>query len=136
MFYLTTTKKRRCRACKSFHLRCLRRFLRTALQQIITNKKTTLSQHRLRWLALVIRMGEEQVPKSLLYGELVVGKHNRSRPKRRFKDVCKRDLKSLNIRSDELELLANDRTKWRSIVHKRLEEMEKEYFKKTKKMKK
>ena len=26
---------------------------------------------------------------------------------------CKRDLKSLNMRSDELELLANERAKWR-----------------------
>ena len=74
--------------------------------------------------------------KSLLYGELVVGKRNRCRPKLRFKDVCKRDLKILNIRTDELELLANDRAKWRSTVHKRLKEREKEYFKKPKKMKK
>ena len=45
--------------------------------------------------------------------------------KLRLKDVCKRDLKNLNIRSDELELLSNDRAKWRSTVHKRLKEREK-----------
>ena len=55
--------------------------------------------------------------------------------KLRFKDVCKRDL-SLNITTDEWELLANDRAKWRLFVRKRLCEREQEYFKKSKKMKK
>ena len=40
------------------------------------------------------------------------------------------------MRSEELELLANNRAKWKSIVHERLKEKEKEYFKKPKKMKK
>ena len=62
-------------------------------------------------------------------------KRNRGRPKLRFKDVCKHDLKSLNITTDELELLANDRAKWGLFVRKRLLEREKEYFKKSKKMK-
>ena len=48
----------------------------------------------------------------------------RGRPKLRFKDVCKRDLKSLNIRTDEWELFANDRAKLRSAVRKRLMERE------------
>ena len=91
----------------------------------LTTMYFSLSQRRLRWLGQVLRMGAERIPMSLLYCELVVGKRNRDRTKLRFKDVCKRDLKSLNIRSDELELLANDRTKWRSTVHKRLKEMKK-----------
>ena len=60
----------------------------------------------------------------------------RGRPKLRFKDVCKRDLKSLNIRTDEWELFANDRAKLRSAVRKRLMEREQQYFKKPKKIKK
>ena len=55
---------------------------------------------------------------------LVVGKRNRGRPKLRLKDVCKRDLKSLNITTDELESLANDRAEWRLFVRKRLLERE------------
>ena len=31
------------------------------------------------------------------------GKRNRGRPKLRFQNVCKRDMKSLNIRTGELE---------------------------------
>ena len=49
--------------------------------------------------------------------------------KLRFKDVCKRDLKSLNVRTDEWELLANDRAKWRSTVRKRQIEREQRYNK-------
>ena len=83
-----------------------------------------LSQRRLRWLGYVLRMGAERIPKSLLYSELVVGKRNRGRPKLRFKDVCKRDLKSLNITTDNCELLANDRAILRLFVCKRLLERE------------
>ena len=86
----------------------------------------TLSERRLRWLGYVLRMGAERIPKYLLYSELVVGKCNRGRPKLRFKDVCKRDLKSLDITTDELELLANDRAQWRLFVRKRLLEKEQE----------
>ena len=72
----------------------------------------------------------------MLYSELVVGKRNRGRQKLRFKNVCKRDLKSLNIRTDKWELLANYRAKWRSTVRKILIEREKQYFKIPKKIKK
>ena len=83
-----------------------------------TTMYCTLSQRRLRWLGHILRMGAERIPKSLLYSELVVGKRNRGRPKLRFKDVCKRDLKSLNITTDEWEWLANDRAKWRLFFKK------------------
>jgi len=72
-------------------------------------------------------MDAEKILKSLLYGKLVVCKRSRDCLKLRLKDVCKRYLKNLNIRSDELELIANDRAKWRSTVHKRLKEQG--YFK-------
>ena len=86
-----------------------------------TSRNFTLSQHR---LGNALRMGAEQFPKFLLYSELVIGKRDRGCPKLRFKDVCKRDLKSLNIRTNEWELLANNRAKWRSTVRKRLMERE------------
>ena len=77
-----------------------------------------------------------RIPKSLLYGELVFDKRNRSRRKLRFKEVCKRSLKILNITTHDSELLASYRAKWRTSVHKRQKESEKEYFKKPKKIKK
>ena len=62
--------------------------------------------------------------KFVLYIELVVGKRNRGRPKLRFKEVCKRDLKSLNITTGEWKLLADDLAKWWSTVQKRLSDRE------------
>ena len=43
--------------------------------------------------------------------------------------------KKLKFKNLLRELLANDRAKWRSTVHKRLKERRKEHFNKQKKMK-
>ena len=135
----TVAKHGRCQACtekkiNTFDLLFLRRILRIALQQKITMKKVlrrtsltttyfTFSQCKLRWLGHVLRMVKERFPKSLLYSKLVVGKRKRCLQKLRFKDLCKRDLKSLNfLSSDEWELLANDRAKKRFILYKRQKE--------------
>ena len=45
---------------------------------------------------------------------------NRGHPKVRFKNVCKRDIKMLSIRTDEWEMLKSDIVKWQSTVKKRL----------------
>ena len=55
---------------------------------------TTFSQRR---LGHVLRMNDERIIKDLLYSELVVGKRNIGQPRLRYKDDCKRDLKSLNV---------------------------------------
>ena len=46
-------------------------------------------------------MGDNRIPKSLLYSELDDGRRKRGRPTLRIKDVCKRDLKSLNVGTDK-----------------------------------
>ena len=63
----------------------------------------------------------EQIPKDLLHIELNVGKRNVGLP--RYKDVCKRDLKSLNINIGEWE-----KQQLRSLVSNRLREREKQFF--------
>ena len=85
---------------------------------------TTLTQRRLRWLGHVRRMDDKRIPKVLLYGELVNGKRNIGRPRLRYKDVCKRDLKKLNIGLDEWEDLADNRNEWRSLISQRLSKKE------------
>ena len=92
----------------SFHLRCLRRILSIRWQEKIPNTVVLeraglpsifmlLSQRRLRWLGHVHRMADGRIPKDLLYGELSRGARSRGRPRLRFKDTCKRDLKSASI---------------------------------------
>ena len=69
----------------------------------------TLNQRRLRWHGYTLRMGDERIPKSMLYSELVDGTRKRGRPKLLYKDVCKRNLKSLSFGTDKWGKLANDR---------------------------
>ena len=76
-------------------------------------------------LGHILRVGDERILKSMVYIELVDCGRKRGRPTLRYKDVCKRDLKSLNVGNDTWEELANNRDKWRSSVYKSLKEKEK-----------
>ena len=67
----------------------------------ITTMYVTLSQRWFRWLGHIQRMGDERILKSVLYSELSDDTRKRGRPTLRFKDVCKRDLKNLNIGTDK-----------------------------------
>lgn len=81
---------------------------------------TLLKQRRLRWLGHVRRMDDSRIPKAMLYGELRVGKRNKGRPKLRFRDIIKRDMKDLNMDVDNWEALADDRSAWRSSLTQHL----------------
>ena len=77
---------------------------------------TLLRQRRLRWLGHVRRMDDGRIPKDLLYGELATGKRVPGRPKLRFTDVCRRDMKACHIAHETWEAAADDRSKWRQQV--------------------
>ena len=81
---------------------------------------TLLRQRRLRWLGHVHRMEDGRIPKDILYGELATGRRSTGRPHMRFKDVCKRDMRALDIDTETWEGLANDRSRWRSTLNKHL----------------
>ena len=65
-------------------------------------------------------MDDGRIPKDLLYGEFVQGKRPTGRPQLRFKDVCKRDLKALNIDQNNWEATALKQSAWRQTVQKGL----------------
>ena len=126
-----TTYSRQERKLNSFHLRCLRRIFGIHWSDKITNAQvleraglptifTLLRQRRLRWLGHVQRMQDGRIPKDILYGELASGKRSIGRPQLRYKDVCKRDIKALDINTKNWEEVAADRSKWRSVLHKQL----------------
>ena len=115
------------RRLNSFHLRCLRRIMGIKWEDRISNSDVLnraklssihglLSQRRLRWLGHVYRMDDGRLPKDILYGELATGTRSVGRPKLRYKDVCKRDMKSTDIKHDSWEALAADRTGWKTAV--------------------
>ena len=126
-----TTYARQERRLNSFHMRCLRRILGISWEDKIPNTEvlsranlpsmfTLLRQRRLRWLGHVHRMEDGRIPKDLLYGELAAGKRNTGRPQLRFRDVCKRNMKALQMDPDHWEALAADRPRWRSSLKTQL----------------
>ncbi|PIK38096.1 hypothetical protein BSL78_25071 [Apostichopus japonicus] len=111
----------------TFHLRSLRKILGIKWQDQIPNSSVLelagiqsmyaiLSQRRLRWLGHVRRMDDGRIPKDILYGELATGSRRTGRPILRYKDTCKRDMKSGCIDPTNWEALAADRSKWRAAV--------------------
>lgn len=115
------------RRLHSFHLRCLRRILNIHWQERIPDVEvlqraglksmvSILRERRLRWLGHVRRMDPGRIPKDLLYGELVEGSRPTGRPRLRYKDVCKKDMKDIGIDIQSWETLAEDRPAWRHAV--------------------
>ena len=111
----------------SFHLRCLRQILGITWQDKIPSTTVLqkakclsihalLSQRCLRWLEHIRRMAKGRMPKDRLYGELDRGTRKTGCPLLRFKDVCKRDMKSAAIDIVSWELMVKDRSTWRHLV--------------------
>ena len=61
-------------------------------------------------------MEDGRIPKDNLYGELALGRRIIGCPHLRYKDVCVRDMKAVDIDTISWEGLAADRTKWRSAL--------------------
>ena len=83
-----------------------------------------LSQRRMRWLGHVRRMSDGRIPKDILYGELEEVNRPRGRPKLRFTDVCKCDLKALSVEEVSWEQTALDRSAWKKSVRMGIESAE------------
>ena len=122
-----TTYAHQERRLNSFHMRCLRRILNISWKDHVTNEDVLaqtkmptifglLLQRRLRWLGHTCRMEDGRIPKDILYSELSSGTRATGRPLLRFKDVCKRDLKSADIDTHTWEILAQNRNAWRQTI--------------------
>ena len=72
---------------------------------------------RLRWAGHVNRMPKQRIPRLLLHGVLQEGTRQTGRPRLRFKDVIKRDLKDFDIEPESWTSLSNDRDNWRANLH-------------------
>ena len=92
----------------TFNMRRIRRILDISWLDKVTNADvlsraglpsmyTLLRQRRLRWLGHVRRMDDGRIPKYILYGELALGRRTTGHPHLRYKDVCVRDKKAVDI---------------------------------------
>ena len=79
--------------------------------------ESVLATNQLRWTGHVLRMGEDRIPRMLLYGELESGRRSAGGQKLRYKDVIKRHLKGMKINIGNWETMAANRGMWRSSLH-------------------
>ena len=66
-------------------------------------------------------MGDERIPKQLLYGELREDERHRGGQRKRFKDTLKHNMKQCGINVDQWKTAAEDRTRWRAGIKKGVE---------------
>ena len=59
-----------------------------------------LIRKNLRWIGHLMRMSPDRLQKQILYSQLSSGHRKRGRPRLRFKDTIKRDLKLRDIKTD------------------------------------
>ena len=79
---------------------------------------TLLGKNQLRWAGNVVRMDDDRLPKQLFYSELASGKRSTGGQYKRYKDTLKANPKSLKIDVNSWETAAQERTTWRSSLHK------------------
>ena len=94
---------------------------RVSNQEVLERASTTsieamIIKAQLRWTDHVIRMEESRIPRQLFYGDLTEGKRNPGRPKKRYKDNLKANLKWAGIEPKELETAASNRSGWRATT--------------------
>jgi hypothetical protein len=77
-----------------------------------------LIQRNLRWVGHVNRMENNRLPKQILYSQLKDGSRGIGRPRLRFKDTLKRNLKDKNIPVGSWQTLSRSRENWRVMVHR------------------
>jgi hypothetical protein len=74
-----------------------------------------MKSRRLRWAGHVARMGEKRRLYSIVVGK-PEGKRPLGRPRRRWEDNIRRDLREVGVRDENWLVLAQDRTQWRTFV--------------------
>ena len=130
-----TAYRRHIKLLEQFHQRCLRSILnirwfhRISNAQVLQRSKltsieATLSLSQLRWAGHLVRMEDSRLPKQLFYGELSEGKRGTGRPKLRYKDSLKANLKKSKIDVASWEKQASERAKWRTTINKKVNESE------------
>ena len=88
-----------------------------ALSTLLYGNEVWTLQALEHWLEHVVHMEDGRIPKDLLYSKLAQGKRPTARPQLRYKDVCKRDSKAMDVDLTTWEAVVSDWTAWRQTFH-------------------
>ncbi|KAI0217907.1 putative aarF domain-containing protein kinase 5 [Lamellibrachia satsuma] len=124
-----TVYRRQVKKLHAFMMRHLRSIMRLTWKDKVTNKEILgriglpsmedlLIKKNLLWTGHLMRMSSDRLPKQILYSQLSSGHRQRGRPRLRFKDTIKRNLKLRDIKTDSWTSLSQQRTKWSAAVKK------------------
>ena len=114
----------------AFMMRHLRQILNIKWWQFISNEKILtitslpsmydiLISRCLRWTGHVNRLDNTRLPKLILYSQLTDGTRGIGRPKLRYKDTIKRNLKDCDIPLGSWQSLSRSRDGWRQLIRRR-----------------
>ena len=122
-----TVYRRHMKKLHAFMMRHLRSIMKIRWQDKVTNIKVLkraglpsmedlLIRKNLRWTGHHLRMPTDRLPRQVLYSQLPDGQRPRGRPRLRYKDTIKRNLKKRDIDTNSWNYLALQRDVWRDTV--------------------
>ena len=96
-----TVYRRQVKKLHAFMMRHLHATNKEILERTgLPSMEDLLIRTNLRWTGHLIRMSPDRLPKQVLYSQLSAGHIKRGRPRLRFKDTIKRNLKLRDIKTD------------------------------------
>ena len=122
-----TVYRQQVKKLHAFMMRHLRSIMGITWMDKVTNKEIhertglpsmedLLIRKNIRWTGHLTRMSPDRLPKQVLYSQLSSGHRKRGRPRLRFKDTIKRNMKLRDIKIDSWTSLSQQRDKWRATV--------------------
>ena len=129
-----TLNRRQVKRLEKFHQTTLRRIAGIKWFHKVTNYEVLsrcniyslqamLDTARLRWTGHVVRMDDDRIPKTLLYGRLATGIPKRGNHNTYLNSV-KSTLRECGLNCTQLEMLASERAKWRATLRTGIAEAE------------
>ena len=123
-----TVYRRHVKKLHAFMMRHLRSIMKIRWQDKVTNIKVLkraglpsmedpLIRKNRRWTGHLLRMPTDRLPRQVLYSQLPDGQRPRGRPRLRYKDTIKRNLKKRDIDTNPWKSLALQRDVWRDTVN-------------------
>ena len=119
---------RTARKLNVFHQRCLRKIFKISYRQHITNEEILrrsgscmrlsdiVEERRMRLAGHILRLADNRMPKIAMKWTPLKGKRARGRPKKTWRRTFQEDLQKRGLKLEDAPLLAQDRTKWRTLA--------------------